>query len=274
MKKTSAGIFHSASSAAAVSQKRPVAGACRGAVDRRSRGYTLIEVLITVSVIVALAIVALPALSGKGDAERFLGEVAGRVRMRRLETRHLRPLGAPTVHEGWAQPPIVIDFRRLERTAPLRIDGATTNYEGFDAARSLSLTHFDVTHGAWEYVYEGTPLRLPDGWRLAANAAQLPVEVGLIEDSAGKPRGISVSAIGFDARGRAWADCDGDGVTESAPETLAEAEAGGDMPFWAVYFTDGETAVAVAVHSTGVEEAWRWSSGNGWRGWRNRAAGE
>lgn len=226
------------------------------------------------SVIAALAMVTLPTLSGRVDTERFLGEVAGRVRMRRLEAKHLRPLGAPTVHEGWTQSPIVIDFGRLERTAPLRIDGATTNYEGFDAARRLSLTHFDVTHGAWEYVYEGSPLRLPDGWRLAADAVQLPVEVGLIEDSAGKLRGVPVSAIGFDERGRAWADRDGDGVTESSPETLAAAASEGDMPFWAVYFTDGETAVAVAVHSTGVEEAWRWSSRNGWRGWRSRAAGE
>lgn len=274
MKKTSTRIAHSASSNAAVYQKESVAGGCRGPVDRRSRGYTLIEVLITVSVIAALAIVALPALSGRGDTERFLGEVAGRVRMRRLEARHLRPLGAPTVHERWAEPPIVIDFGRLERTAPLRIDGATTNYEGFDAARSLSLTHFDVTRGAWGYVYEGAPLLLPDGWRLAADAAQLPVEVGLIKDSTGKLRGVPVSSIGFDAQGWAWADRDGDGITESAPETLAEAEAGGEMPFWAVYFTDGETAVAVAVHSTGVEETWRWSPSDGWRGWRNRSAGE
>jgi prepilin-type N-terminal cleavage/methylation domain-containing protein len=274
MKKTSARIVHRASPDAASYQQESVTGICRRRVPGQSLGYTLIEVLITVSVIAALAVVTLPTLGGRGNAERLLGEAMGRVHMRRLEARHLRPLGAPTVHEGWAQPPIIIDFGRLERTAPLRIDGAATNYEGFDAARSLSLTHFDVTRGDWEYVYEGTPLRLPDGWRLAADVAQLPIEAGLIEDSAGRPRGLPVSAIGFDAKGRAWADSDGDGLAESSPETLAEAAAGDDMPFWAVYFTDGETAVAVAVHSTGVEEAWRWSPGSGWRGWRSRAAGE
>lgn len=226
------------------------------------------------SIIAALAVATLPVLSGKVTTENLLVEAIGRVRMRRLEARHLRPLGAPTALEGWTQPPVMIDFSRLERTAPLRIDGAATNYDEFDAERGLPLTHFDVTRGAWEYVYEGTPLRLPGGWRLAGDATQLPDGVGVIKDSAGKPRGLPVSAIGFDARGRAWADRDGDGLAESSPETLAEGEAGGDMPFWAVYFTDGETAVAVGVHSTGVEEAWRWSSGDGWRGWRNRAAGE
>lgn len=251
-----------------------VAEVCRGSITRRADGYTLIEVLIAVSVVAALAMVTLPVFSGRGNAEKLLAEAIGCVRMRRQETRHLRPLVAPTAHEGWTQPPIVIDFRRLERTAPLRINGAATNYDGFDAGRGLPLTHFDVTRGAWEYVYEGVPLRLSGGWRLAAGATELPDGAGLIKDSAGNPRGVPVSAIGFDARGLAWADRDGDGLAESAPETLAEAAAGGEMPFWAVYFTDGETAVAVAVHSTGVEEAWRWSPGDGWRGWRGRAGGE
>lgn len=243
-------------------------------VSNRARGYTLIEVLIVVSVIAALTVVTLPVLSGRGNAERLLSEAMGRIRMRRVEAKHLRPLGAPTAHEGWTQPPVVIDFGRLERTAPLRIDGAATNYDAFDSARGLPVSHFDVTRGAWEYVYEGTPLRLPDGWRLAADAAQLPDRVGPIRDAAGRPWGVPVSAIGFDAQGRAWADRDGDGLVETAPEALTEAAAGGGMPFWAVYFTDGETAVAVAVHSTGVEEAWRWSPVEGWRGWRSRAAGE
>lgn len=251
-----------------------VAGVCRGRVCSRAGGYTLIEVLIVVGVIAALAVVTMPLLNGRGDAERLLVEAVGRIRMRRQEARHLRPLAAPTAHEGWTQTPIIIDFRRLERTAPLRIDGAATNYEGFDGERGLALTHFDVTRGSWEYVYEGAPLRLRGGWRLVADPAQLPDGVGLIKDSAGRLRGVPVSAIGFDALGWAWADRDGDGLTESAPEALAEAAAGGNMPFWAVYFTDGETAVAVAVHSTGVEEAWRWTAGDGWRGWRGRAAGE
>lgn len=243
-------------------------------ISNRAGGYTLIEVLIAVSIVAALAVVTLPVFSGRGNAERLLAEAVGRVRMRRQEARHLRPLGAPTAHEGWTQPPLIIDFGRLERTAPLRIDGAATNYDGRDAESGLPLTHFDVTRGTWEYVYEGVPLRPPGGWRLAADATQLPDGAGLIKDSAGKPQGVPVSAIGFDARGMAWADRDGDGLAESAPEALAEAAVGSDMPFWAVYFTDGETAVAVAVYSTGVEEAWRWSPGDGWRGWRGRAAGE
>jgi prepilin-type N-terminal cleavage/methylation domain-containing protein len=250
------------------------AGAYREPVKRRARGFTLMEILITVSVIAALAVVTLPLLNGKGNAERLLVEATGRIRLRRLEARHLRPLGAPTAHEGWAQSPVIIDFRRLERTAPLRIDGAATNYDGVDAVRGLPVTHFDLTRRAWEYVYEGAPLSLPTGWQVVTDAAQLPDEVGLIKDSVGRVCGIPVSAAGFDARGRAWADRDGDGLAESAPEVLAQAAAGGFMPFWAIYFTDGETAVAVALYSTGVEEAWRWSPGNGWRGWRSRAVGE
>lgn len=251
-----------------------LAGCCPGPVSRRAQGYTLIEVLIVVSVIAALAVVTLPRLGGSGNAERLLGEVMARVRTRRLEAKHLRPLGAPTALEGRMQPPLVIDFGRLERTAPLRIDGAATNYDGFDAGRGLPLTHFDATRGDWEYVYEGTPLRLPGGWRLAANAEQLPDGAGLMKDSAGRLWGLPVSAVGFDARGRAWADRDGDGGVESAPEILAGAEAGDETPVWAIYFTNGETAAAVAVHSTGAEEAWRWSPADGWRGWRSRSAGE
>lgn len=274
MKPSSTKEVHKLSTDLADSESGSVIGAERGILGGRSHGYTLIEVLIVVTVVGMLAVVTLPVLSGRESSEKFLRDAIGRVRMRRLEARHLRPLSAPTAHEGQTQPPVVIDFRRLAHTAPLRIDGAATNYDGSDAGRGLPLTHFDVTRGDWEYVYEGAPLRLPDGWRLAAGAAQLPAGVGLVKDSSGRPWGVPASAVGFDARGRAWADRDGDGLAESSPETLAEGAVGGGLQFWAVYFTDGETAVAVAVHSTGVEEAWRWSPGDGWHGWRNRAAGE
>src|ERR1700751_4934575 len=118
MKTSSKRIVHRASSHATDYRKEPAAEGCRGSVNNRARGYTLIEVLITVSIIAALAIATLPVLSGKVNTENLLVEAIGRVRMRRLEARPLRPLGAPTAHEGWTQPPIMMDFHRLQPPAP------------------------------------------------------------------------------------------------------------------------------------------------------------
>lgn len=236
-------------------------------------GYTLVQVIISVLVIILVAAVVVPSLQGRGGRQELIELVAAQVKGRRAEARRLAPLTASTAQENFTQPPLVLDFTSPAKTAPLRVDGTDANGDFKDDQTGLNLTRYDQATRKWSYAYDGAPLSPPRGWHLAAEASALPGGIGPITSDGGQTLGIPVSAVGFDASGEAWGDRDGDGEPESAPRFLsAAAAANSEAPFWAIYFTEGETAAAVAVHATGLVEAWTYTS-NGWRGKNNRRPG-
>jgi type II secretory pathway pseudopilin PulG len=238
----------------------------------KQSGHTLVQVIICVAVLLIVAAVAFPNLSGRGRKQGLLDSVAPRVISRRAEAKRLAPLGAPTSQENYTQPPLAIDFTNLGRTSPLRIEGGDANNDFRDDATGLPLTRFNTNTKTWSYAFEGSPLTMPDGWRVASSAEGLPPGVSLISAD-GRTLGIPVAAVGFDSAGDAWGDRNGDGVPESPPSSLSSAAPpNAEAPFWALYFTDGETACAVAVHATGLVEAWSYSGGS-WKGRAGRAPG-
>lgn len=235
-------------------------------------GFSLVEMMIVVAVIVIVAAFAWPNLKSRDRRGDLLRQNTEALQGRRKEARLLAPLNAKTAQENYTQPPLIIDFKQPATTAPLRIEGTDNNGDFMDDDRpGISLTRFNAAAGQWRYAYEGAPLALPTGWRLLPDGAGLPAGVGLIKDSAGGVLGRPVSAVGFDANGDAWGDQDGNGTAESSPRSLTGA-AGSESPFWAVYFTDGETACAVAVHATGYIESWV-NTPEGWRGRKSRTPG-
>lgn len=241
----------------------------------REAGSTLIELLITVIIIGATAGIVVPRIIGRDYAPRVIGDVMGRVRLRRREARLLAPQAAKTALQNFSQQPLVIDFARPQTTAPLRIAGTDVQPapygDGIDDNTGLPLTRINNRTGKWWYGYQGAPINFPPGWRLVSGQSpSLPPGAGLIRNSRGEVAGIPVSVVGFDAAGDAWGDRDGDGVAESSPQSLTNPTPASEAPFWTLYFTNGEEAAAVGVHATGYVEAWRWTASAGWAGWRGR----
>lgn len=235
-------------------------------------GFSLVEMMIVVAVIVIVAAFAWPNLKSRDKRGDLLRQGTEALQGRRKEARLLSPLGAKTAQENYTQPPLIIDFKQPATTAPLRIEGTDNNGDFIDDDRpGISLTRFNAAAGQWRYAYEGAPLALPSGWRLLPDGTGLPAGVSLIKDSAGGVLGRPVSAVGFDANGDAWGDQDGNGTAESSPRSLTGTP-DSESPFWAVYFTDGETACAIAVHATGYIESWV-STPTGWRGRKSRTPG-
>lgn len=239
----------------------------------KQAGYSLVQLIICILVIALVAAVVFPNLGGRGRRRDILEAAMSRVLSRRAEARRLAPLSARTSQEDFTQPPVAIDFTVASRTAPLRVEGDDANNDFNDDTTGLPLTRYDAATGKWSYAYEGTALDFPEGWRLAPSSSGLPAGVPPITTPGGDVQGIPVGAVGFDAGGDAWGDADGDGVPESSPTSLAAtAPQNAESPFWALYFTEGETAGAVAVHATGLVEVWTYTP-DGWRGRANRTPG-
>ncbi len=152
-----------------------------------------------------------------------------------------------------------IDFATPETTRSLRLEGTDADDNGTDDLTGLALTRFVPPAaaggtGTWSYAYEGSPLTLPTGWRLATTETELS-PIPLI------PLGTPVTMIAFGPTG----------LVTTLPASAGTTDPARELPFPAFYFTDGNEAVAVAVHRTGLTEFWRWdASTESWRGHGDR----
>jgi prepilin-type N-terminal cleavage/methylation domain-containing protein len=182
---------------------------------RASAGHTLVELMIVVAMIAIVAALGIAKLSGRDDAVR-LGQTA------------------------------------------LRIDGTDENHDGFDDRSGLQLTRFMPpasagATGTWSYAYQGEPLKLPTGWRVATSTSDLAPIPPI-------PLGTLVTTISFTPEGKVG----------NQPPTAGSINPNVESPFPTVYFTNGSDAWAVAVHVTGPE-VWQWDrTSNQWRGFGNR----
>jgi type II secretory pathway pseudopilin PulG len=236
-----------------------LAGRTRRAARRAEGGFSLTELLVVMVIIIIVAGLAFTRFSGRDDGVRLGQDVARRIRERRAAAIRLNAQTAATQLEQYVQPPVSIDFADAETTRSLRLEGTDANNDGLDDASGLPLTRFlppaaPGATGVWAYAYQGSPLQLPAGWRVAASAADLN-PIPLI------PLGAPTTAISFTR----------EGTVANPPPAAGTTDPNRQTPFPVVYLTNGTDAQAVAVHAAGLVEFWRWdASANVWRGFGDR----
>ncbi len=221
-----------------------------GVRQSHQAGFSLLELVIVCAIITVVAGLALASFANRDEGARVVQDVASRIRARRAAAIRLNNLVAPTLLENYKQSPITIDFTNASTTALLVTEGSAPTT--FTAPPSSGGT------GTWNYIYQGSPLSLPTGWRVATSSTDLsPIPV----ISLGTPS----TGLNFTGDGRLDAS--------SLPPSPANTNPNQESQFPAVYLTNGRTARAVAVHSSGLTEIWQYDESTGtWRGFGNRAA--
>lgn len=215
---------------------------------KNQKGFSLLELVIVCAIIAVVAAFALASFANRDVAGRLIDDVASRIRTRRAAAIRLNALVEPTLLENYRQPAISIDFTNANTTAPLVTEGTTRTT--FSAPVAAGAT------GTWNFVYSGSPMSLPPGWRLARTATELaPIPVIVL--------GTPTAVFNFKP--------DGTLDPSSLPTAPNNTNPNQESPFPAIYFTDGRTARAVAVHPSGLTEIWQYDERAGvWRGFANR----
>ena len=221
----------------------------RFSVSTRSAGFSLVELVIVCAVVSILAAIALASFANRDQAARFQADVASRIRERRASAIRINALTEATVLENFQQPPVGIDFSKLQTTAALVIEG-----EGERTTFQQPAT--SGAEGTWHFVYQGNELQVPNGWRIAASPSQL-LPLPLI------PLGVPTTSFSFTAEGRL--------DPASLPPAASQTNPNAESPFPTIYLTNGSAGRAVAVHPSGLLELWQYDETNGrWTGFSNR----
>lgn len=214
-----------------------------------SAGFSLLELVIVCALISILVAIALVSFANRDQAAHFQAEVASRIRERRASAIRINVLTEATSLETFRQPPISIDFRNLQTTAALVVEGQADR-----TAFNPPVT--PGTLGTWNFVYHGRELQIPTGWRIANSASDLS-PLPLI------PLGVPTTSFNFAADGRLDAD--------SLPPTPSNTNPNSESPFPTIYLTNGNDGRAVAVHPSGLLELWQYDDANRrWIGFSNR----
>jgi prepilin-type N-terminal cleavage/methylation domain-containing protein len=218
-----------------------------------SAGFSLLELVIVCALISILVAIALVSFANRDQAARFQAEVASRIRERRASAIRINALTEATSLETFRQPPISIDFRNLQTTAALVVEGQADR-----TAFNPPVT--PGTLGTWNFVYHGRELQIPTGWRIANSASDLS-PLPLI------PLGVPTTSFNFAADGRLDAD--------SLPPTPSNTNPNAESPFPTIYLTNGNDGRAVAVHPSGLLELWQYDDANRrWIGFSNRTVAD
>ena len=151
-------------------------------------GFSLLELVIVCALISILVAIALVSFANRDQPARFQAEVASRIRERRASAIRINALTEATSLETFRQPPISIDFRNLQTTAALVVEGQADR-----TAFNPPVT--PGTLGTWNFVYHGRELQIPTGWRIANSASDLS-PLPLI------PLGVPTTSFNFAADGR------------------------------------------------------------------------
>ena len=211
-------------------------------------GFSLLELVIVCAIISIVAAISLASFANRDPAGRFQADVAARIRERRASAIRINALTEPTQLENYRQPPIGIDFANLASTAALVVEG--------DNHTTFSVPRFGGGTAKWEFVYQGSPLQVPSGWRIATAAEDLsPIPVISL--------GTVATSFSFTSDGKV--------DSSSLPGSKSNTDPETENPFPTVYLTNGTTARAIAVHPSGLVELWNYDEGTGrWTGFSGR----
>ena len=213
-------------------------------------GFSLIELLIVCAIISIVTALSVASFANRDQAGRFQADVAARIRGRRAAAVRINALTEPTVLENFRQPAIQIDFTNLATTAPLVVEGPERT--------TFAPPSHPGSVGQWNFVYQGRPLQIPAGWRIATAASDLS-PISLI------PLGTLVTSFAFTPDGRLEAS--------SLPPYTSNTNPNNENTFPTIYLTNGITARAVAVHPAGLVELWNYDEARRvWTGFANRPA--
>lgn len=244
----------------------------------KESGFSLIELMVVIAIVILLAAFTIPRLARGNDATLVSAQAASRLRERHAAALRLNRVLEPTSLENYRQPPVLIDFLDPQSTRSLLTEGVDANNDGRDDNTGQTITRFlppstAGSTGTWSYQYRGSSFTLPTGWRVASSAADMG-GIPLV----GNGLGILTTRIGFDAKGTALGDVNRDGIYEVLPNhyqgvgtNYATIDLNREGYFWAIYLTDGTEARAIACHGSGLVESWRWDpDGRAWRGYSDR----
>ena len=218
--------------------------------DSRSpqTGFSLLELVIVCALISIVTAISLASFANRDQAGRFQADVAARIRERRASAVRINALTEPTVLENFRQPPIGIDFTNLATTAPLVVEGPERT--------TFAPPGNPGAIGQWNFIYQGRPLQIPTGWRIATSASDLS-PISLI------PLGTISTSFSFTPDGKI--------EVLSLPPYTPNTNPNNENPFPTIYLTNGTTARAVAVHPAGLVELWNYDEATQkWTGFANR----
>ncbi len=229
---------------------KPSLPASKIIVSNHATGFSLVELLIVCAIVSIVTAIALASFANRDQATRFQADVASRIRERRASAIRINALTEATALENFRQPPIGIDFARLQTTAALVVDG--------EAARTaFQPPTTPGTEGTWNFIYQGRQLQIPIGWRIANSASQLS-PLPLI------PLGVPTTSFSFTSDGRL--------DDASLPPASSNTNPNAESPFPTIYLTNGNAGRAVAVHPSGLIEFWQYDeTGHRWNGFSNRS---
>jgi prepilin-type N-terminal cleavage/methylation domain-containing protein len=215
----------------------------------KAAGFSLLELVIVCAIISIVAALSLASFANRDQAGRFMSDVASKIRERRASAIRINALTAATSLENFRQPAISIDFANVSSTASLVVEGE--NGTTFNAPPSQG------GQGSWNMVYQGTPVQMPSGWRIAASSSQLS-PIPLI------PLGVPTTAFAFMPDGKL--------DPSTLPAYTSNTNPNVENPFPTIYLTNGTEARAVAVHPSGLIELWQYDEAAGtWNGFSNRS---
>lgn len=246
-------------------------------------GFTLIETVLTITIVAMIAVLAYSTLWGKDEtagAEKTLGDAAGRIAQKRDEAIRLNGQKAATSFNNFIAPLVEVDFGSLETTASLIIDGTDNDGDQQDDYTEEYLTH--LRDNRWVYSYRNDALELSAEWEVyLPDSSRMPVP---LISKGHNGCGAAVNKIGMDDQGRIYAFEQGEWrkFPVGAPLDLGNSAT---SPFWAIYFIKKQNrsgigtarssigaAVAIAVYPSGQIEKFRFN-GERWSGYKGRTVG-